>query len=307
MLASLRPDALVFLPTPLNLVTTTWLDDQDFRIIGFASYPFYNADELIVAAYCIGWPDVKQYFRHLLVPRFVWIGATRRRVHALVSQSVTTAKRLESMLSGVPASLFIPPGIDLTQWPFHAKNYNSAPGKVRLLYLGSATSIRGLHVTLDALALLRDNRVRLRILARGADVSTIDVIRTHIAKRKVNALVDVEGGWVDRRRLIREIHAADAVLQPFILVPSELPVTAMEVIACGTPVIGSAIDGLPSTIGPAGSVVPQGSAHALARGIRNLADDESIISAWREGCRQQRSAMLDWNTVVDQWEALLGG
>lgn len=306
LLDALRPDAVIFLPTPLNAATASWLDGLECRRIGFASYPFYSAGELATAARCIGLAEVTQYLRHLLVPKPVWARAIRRRLHAMVAQSETTAARLTGLLGGAPAALCIPPGIDLAQWRYRTPA-EAMGGSTRLLYLGAAVPIRGFGIALDALARVEDAKVRLRVLARGADDASLAAIRTAIAVRGLEGRVEVDGGWIERERLIEEIHAADAVLQPFVLVPSELPVTAMEVIACGTPVIGSAIDGLPSTIGPAGTVAAQGSAVALADAITRFARDAGVRAAWREGCRRQRGLMLDWDEVTTRWEAVLNG
>lgn len=307
LLAGLCPDALVFLPTPLNIATAAWLDGVDCRRVGFASYPFYNAAELLIAARCIGWTDVKQYLRHVLIPKPLWTRAMRRRVQVLIAQSGTTAERLKSMLGDVPASLCIPPGIDLAEWQYLPHREIGPGDTVRLLYLGAAVPIRGFDVALNALAQVRDERVRLRVLARGAEMDAVEAIHADVIRRGLKGRVEVMGGWIDRAKLVEEIHAADAVLQPFVLVPSELPVTAMEVIACGTPVIGSAIDGLPSTIGPAGTVAAQGNAAALADAIRRFAESKQVRSAWQDGCRRQREAMLDWEAVTEHWEAVLRG
>jgi len=303
----LQPDALVFLPTPLNIVTATWLDGLTCRCIGYASYPFYNARELTVAMRCLAWSEVRQYLRHLLVPRRFWLRSMHRRLHALVTQSSTTNERLQGLLADQPPTRCIPPGIELSQWPCRRRENGTGKDTVQLLFMGAATAIRGFDLALKGMVLVDDRRVHLRILARGADPAAVAGIRAAINCLGLDSRVKVEGGWVDRERLVSEIQDADAVLQPFILVPSELPVTAMEVIACGTPVIGSAIDGLPSTIGPAGTVIRQGSADELAGAIRRLADDESVLLAWREGCRQRRNAMLDWDEVIDQWEVVLSG
>jgi glycosyltransferase involved in cell wall biosynthesis len=306
LLATLSPQALVYLPTPLNLVTTGWLDAVKMcRRVGFASYPFYNFTELARAWWRLPWADVSPYLRHLLVPGVSWRAAGRRRCDEVIAQSQTTTGRLRQAFGSRVAVHAIPPGIDLAAWPWHSVAGDDAA--VRLLYLGAATAIRGFDVTLDALSQVRDDRVRLRVLARGADADVVAAIHTAVARRGLGGRVEVEGGWIDRARLIDEIHAADAVLQPFVLVPSELPVTAMEVIACGTPVIGSEIDGLPSTIGAAGTVVAQGSASALAEAITRFAQDMQVRAAWKEGCRRQREAMLDWDTVTERWEAVLYG
>lgn len=307
LLARIRPDALVFLPTPLNIVTASWLDGLECRRVGFASFSYYNATELGIALRRLPWSEVRQYARHLLIPRLLWKRAMHRRLNVLVTQSQTTADRLAGELGGRPPARCIPPGIDLSDWQWHAKPAAPEQGTVKLLYLGAAVEIRGFDVALDAMRHVSHPNVQLRVLARGADRDMLTRINNQIARRHLQRSVSVEGGWIGRDRLIEEIHLADAVLQPFVLVPSELPVTAMEVIACGTPVIGSKIDGMPSTIGPAGTVVKQGDASSLAEAIDQFAGDLKVREVWRAGCRQRRDAMLDWGRVVDEWEALLHG
>lgn len=306
LLRKLRPDALVFLPTPLNVATTSWLDGLECRRVGYASYPFYTAAELLTAARCIGMREVGQYMRHLAVPKPIWARAMRRRMDAVVAQSASTAGRLAGILGDDDRCAFIPPGIVLSDWP-HQERAGPAEDVVRLLYLGAAVPIRGFDLTLDALARVGGGNIRLRVLARGADEAQVAAIGAEAARRGLSGRVEAEGGWIDRARLIEEIHAADAVLQPFVLVPSELPVTAMEVIACGTPVIGSAIDGLPSTIGPAGTVTAQGSAAALASVVEDYCRDPALRVAWRSGCVRQRAQMQDWHSVAGRWEAVLHG
>jgi len=308
VLDRLRPDALVMLPTPLNLVTSGWLDAlPGCRRVGFASYPFYNRQELIRAAWHLPWRDVSQYLRHLPVPVRAWRSALCNRFEAIIAQSETTAARLAEVTGGKLPCHCIQPGIELQSWPLRQDHESAGDGRVRLLYLGAATAIRGFDVALESMTLIGDLPVQLRVLARGADGAALERIRATVAGRGLSGRVEVEGGWMDRDRLVREIRCADAVLQPFVLVPSELPVTAMEVIACGTPVIGTALDGLPSTIGPAGTVVAQGSARALAGAIGKFARSQSLRLEWYAGCRQQREAMLGWDAVSARWEAVLHG
>jgi len=248
---------------------------------------------------------VSPYLRHLLIPGASWRAAGRRRCEAVIAQSQTTAARLQQAFGPLMGVHTIPPGIDLSDWPSQRKS--DSEGSVRLLYLGAATAIRGFDLALEAIAKVQDAGVSLRVLARGADATKLARMHAKISHLGIEARVTVIGGWIDRAQLVDEIHAADAALQPFVLVPSELPVTAMEVIACGTPVIGSAIDGLPSTIGDAGTVARQGSAVALSEAIALFARDAQVRVAWRDGCEQQREAMLSWDDVAEQWEVVLRG
>lgn len=307
LIGMINPDSLVFLPTPLNITTAYWLDGITCRCVGLASYSFYNARELFNAVLCIGISEVKSYLRHLLVPRMLWVRCFRSRMHAVVAQSASTASRLGTALGGGVQCVFIPPGIELDAWPSTVEPLSNASRDVRLLYLGAARAIRGFDLALEAMRKLGDTRVVLRVLARGSGDEEVAALEGVVEKMGLKGRVEIRGGWIERSELIGEIHAADAVLQPFVLVPSELPVTAMEVIACGTPVIGTEIDGLPSTIGSAGTVVRQCSASALADAIRRFSENTVLRTDWGQACTQQRASMRAWNAVAASWEEVLRG
>src|SRR6056297_1936181 len=73
LMQSISPDAAVFLPTPLNLPALTWLRDMPgIRKIAFASYPFYQASELLRACKRLPLIELNPYIRNLLVPSFLW-------------------------------------------------------------------------------------------------------------------------------------------------------------------------------------------------------------------------------------------
>jgi glycosyltransferase involved in cell wall biosynthesis len=117
--------------------------------------------------------------------------------------------------------------------------------------------------------------------------------------------VEIIGGWMDRKRYRDELRAADVVVLPFVLVPSELPVSVIECIACGTPVIATDIDGLPDAVGTAGVIVRSGSAAALAVAMRDLALDPVRIEQLHMRCIEARKDMLDWPGVGREWLRVL--
>ena len=305
MLSKLRPEVIITLPTPLNIVTSSWLDAfLKCRRIGFASYPFYTIGELYRSAICLPWSDVKQYVRHALVPKPLWVSALKKRNDIVVTQSETTRSRLVNMGVKSERCCYIPPGINLDTWP--QRDSYSTDGKItKLLYLGSAIAIRGFNLVLEALAKTNEPTIHLTVLARRAEGSELDRINALIDRYGLAERVVVHGGWADNSTLVSEIQEADAVVLPFVLIPSELPVTVMEAIACGTPVIGSRVDGMPSTIGAAGTVVRQGDSGELAEVLLNFHNNPELRKTWANGCIQQRARMIEWDSVVEQWEKVI--
>jgi len=143
------------------------------------------------------WADVSPYLRHLLVPVLVARRPGRRRCDEVIAQSQTTTGRLRQAFGSRAAVHAIPPGIDLAAWPWHSVAGDDACRATALP--GAATAIRGFDVTLDALSQVRDDRVRLRVLARGADADAVAAIHTAVARRGLAGVSRSEGG-LDRPR-----------------------------------------------------------------------------------------------------------
>jgi glycosyltransferase involved in cell wall biosynthesis len=123
----------------------------------------------------------------------------------------------------------------------------------------------------------------------------------------------------DDRRLARWYQAADVYVHP--ARADTFPLMVLEALACGTPVIGTAVGGVPEQIssagfiagsvgdsvrdGATGAVVPAGDAAALAAAIESFfASDEGVRAALssdaartaREKFDRRRHAReyLDW-------------
>jgi len=304
VIRDIGPDRCVVLITPLNLVTSAWYRSLgEIGAYAFASYTFYTAAEIVRALRRVEPGVVRSYARHLLVPRILWAGSLARHFRGVICQSQTSRDRLADLTRNALAVHAIMPGIDRQLWSPPAGRDAGDGGD--FLYVGAATRIRGFHVALDAMAMLGDPGIRLRVLARGSGGGELAAIQKQVELRGLGDRVSVAGGWLEQPDLVREIRAAKAVLLPFVLVPSELPVSVMEAIACGTPVIASDIDGLPSTVGDAGLLVRQGDAADLARAIGLLHGDGAERERRRDACVAQAQRMPSWDRMCEQWETVL--
>jgi glycosyltransferase involved in cell wall biosynthesis len=307
VLDAIAPDRVVVLTTPLNLMFSSWYKFVHCPLIAFLSYPFYTHAELGRALPHLRHEDFVTYGRHALVPKFLWAGTLRKYFSAVIAQSERTASRvaraagLGIMAHGLRA------GLDLNFWtpaPTGAPRTRSA---VRFLYVGSARAIRGFDVLLDAFRRLKGHEVELRVLARGSAPAEVSELRRRVDVRVggMRDRVEIVGGWMERERYREELRAADVAVLPFVLVPSELPVSVIECIACGTPVIATDIDGLPDAVGAAGVIVRSGSVAALAEAMRDLASEAARLAQLRGRCIEARKDMLDWTGVGLAWQRVL--
>lgn len=306
LIEKLDPDCAVVLITPLNLATTGWYElFEEIPAHAFASYPFYRSGELLTALRKVEAGVLSSYLRHLFVPMMLWRKKLQSYFTTVICQSESTRMHISSITREHPPVRSIPPGIDKDRWAMRCDEWSISKG-AHYLYVGRASRIRGFNVALDAMTRLRGYDIRLKVLARGADIATVEKIHARLRQRGLDSNVEVVGGWLDQQRLVEEVQAATAVLLPFVLVPSELPVSAMEAIACGTPVITTNIDGLPSTVGAAGLVVDQGNSAQLAQAMRELCVDKGRLERCREACRQQTDQMNSWAEMGRRWEEVLG-
>jgi glycosyltransferase involved in cell wall biosynthesis len=86
--------------------------------------------------------------------------------------------------------------------------------------------------------------------------------------------------------LAQAYSAADAVIVPSL--QENLPNTALEAIACGTPVVGFDVGGIPDIVRPddTGLLAPAGDETALSAAIARLLDDRALRQRLSGNCRR---------------------
>jgi len=94
-------------------------------------------------------------------------------------------------------------------------------------------------------------------------------------------------GRIRQERLLSLVYsAADVFVMPSL--QEAFGLTALEAIACGVPVVGSAVGGILDTVRPGvtGMLVPPGDAKATATAIADLLDDPATRQAMAVSCRR---------------------
>lgn len=294
-----RFDAAIVAVSPFSLATAGWYKALP-RPRALAYLPsLYSFREVGRVWRWLSWRERWEYGRNLGVPAVFWRNRMTSCFASVVVQSQRTAGRIGP---AVPVTV-IPPGVDMSFW----KPLPASPSPaVSFLFLGSALPIRGYQVLLDALQLLPSS-ITLRVLARGLTPHDENRLRRDLSARGLGERVVLRGGWLTRTDIRAEIQAAAAVIMPFLLVPSELPVSVAEAIACGTPVIASDIDGLPEMCGNAGKVVPTGDPRSLADTIGKLANGSHELADLQRACIVRREQWTGWNEMTANWLNLLEG
>lgn len=180
---------------------------------------------------------------------------------------------LEPMVSGRIS--IVPCGVNFEQ--FKVLNKTAAryqlglpPTTPVLIFVGRPVPIKGLTRLLKAVKLLNKTITVRLILAGGPDTASPEALplKKQIIELDIADCVETVG-CIDHRKLAVYYSAADATIvtsfhESFCLV-------ALESLACGTPVIGSAVGGLPQIIRPGmGKVLDETNPESLAHAIKTL-------------------------------------
>ena len=136
-----------------------------------------------------------------------------------------------------------------------------------ILYAGRIDPTKGIANLLEALRHV-PQRVNLVICGAGADLAFVDMLQRESR--------DLDVTWLERRLDVASLLAAADLLVVPSLVFETQGMVAIEAMSCGTPVVASAVGGLPETLAAfPDHLVPPGDSSALARVIERLV-------GWRE-------------------------
>lgn len=180
-----------------------------------------------------------------------------RRARAVVALSARTASRLRG--DGIEDVEHIPPGVDLERFaPEHVEvgwaHLDMGEGPF-LLFAGHHDRHGGLEQALEVAAAVRRRVPGLRLIAAmrhrpGEDQA---VLRARLAamagERGLDGAVIELGGMANMLAAIQASHAV--LFQPSRLgLKMELPLTLIEALACGRPVVVNDLETLPEIGGP---------------------------------------------------------
>jgi len=159
------------------------------------------------------------------------------------------------------------------------------PGQV---LVGTLACLKPQKAPLDfvraaGLAHARDARLRFVVAGDGAEREAVAALVARLGLGDVVRLL----GW--RRDVADLLHAMDvfALTSRF----EGLPRAVLQALAAGTPVVATAVDGIPEVIQhrQTGMLVPPASPRAMAEALVELARDPAL----RDGCARRGRARLD--------------
>ncbi len=204
----------------------------------------------------------------------------------------------------------VPSGVDVDHFRPEGPSWSGdatagrPPGLHRLVCIGRLVERKGVDTVVRALAALPSTEL---VVAGGPPANELD---TDPEATRLLALADALG-VAERVRLVGEVRpvdvpgllrSADVVVatpwyEPFGIVP-------LEAMACGRPLVGSAVGGLLDTVKPGktGVLVPPKDPTSVVSAVRGLLRDPDLRAELGAAARQRAVACYSWDRVAADTE-----
>jgi glycosyltransferase involved in cell wall biosynthesis len=151
---------------------------------------------------------------------------------------------------------------------------------LHLLTVGRLASEKNPLLVVEMLAELhrrRPGKYRLTWIGRG---ELEGAIRERARQRGVDGLLDLRGYVPFGRELLDLYRNADLFVH--VSHTEGVPQVLIEAMACGTPIVATAVGGVASIVEGAGVLVPPNDITALVEAIERLTDDQTLRESLRE-------------------------
>ncbi|HKW13162.1 MAG TPA: glycosyltransferase [Candidatus Krumholzibacteria bacterium] len=284
------------------------LDHIDAMWLGRAAAVVARTPDTVIASHSTGLVGANGRTR----PSFGW----RERVlmefvTRVIAVSRTHARYLATVTGLAPARItVIENGIDLARWPAvtgdtrrQARNHLGIGTHEHVVAMVAALRPEKAHeVLFDSIAGLAAQGKRIRVLVAG-DGPRRDALRQRAQALGIMGHVDFLGVVRDVAQLL---HASDVVVLPSYDVVETLPLSLLEAMACGIPVIATRVGSVPEVVadGETGLLVEPGSAGELAAAIDATLQDPAAALRRAEFARRRVEAYYSVDRTVSGYRRL---
>jgi len=246
-------------------------------------------------------------------PAVTWLyqrttGYAHRKAHASLALSPEMVSRIQA--HGVPPQRIVLISNGLEPAEIGMQDYPSTPAAhwqqkpLQLLFIGRLDQIKGLEVLLEALAIAKKAGCVMHLRVIGSSTKS----RSRDLKQLAQHLgIDNLVQWIGpapRQHLGSHYSQSHIVVVPSIDDP--LPTVVLEAMACGRPVIGSAVGGIGFMVvnQETGLLVPPANAHALANALRTASLDSTWLAQAAEKS-SERALLFNWDSNIGKLENVL--
>jgi glycosyltransferase involved in cell wall biosynthesis len=170
-------------------------------------------------------------------------------------------------------------------------------GPLRVLAVGRMVEKKGFDVLVDACAVLREREIAFEATIVGQEGGQTAAISDRIARHGLDDTIRLPGP-MGQEELLGEYRNASALCMPSRLLPQDrdgIPNVLVEAMAAGTPVVASAVSGIPELVEHErnGLLVPPEDPVALADALMRVHDDAALREAMTRNARETVARRFD--------------
>lgn len=287
---------------PISLINTHWLIPQGF--VGGVIHHFLNIPH-IATVHGSDLGIIKKHPILHLFCRFIVKNAN----FVTVNSTYIQRQLIDVVPESVEKVLIIPMGIDIKKFSpvsivITKKQYKK--GKI-ILCVGRLVNVKGIMYLIDAMPeiLHRQPYTILFIIGLGPEyTSLVKQTKDLHLEDKIFFL-----GKISQDDMPSYYRSADLFILPSIEVDGiteALGVVLLEAMACGCPVIGSNVGGIPDIItdGVNGFLVPEQDSGAIAEKIVILLSDTKLAEQFRQAGYETVRERYSWDEISRQFSAI---
>jgi glycosyltransferase involved in cell wall biosynthesis len=222
--------------------------------------------------------------------------AVLRNADRIICLTRSDSERVEGLGCSEEKIRLIPNAIDTEQFRPCEKRENNL-----IVWVGRFVREKGLECLIKAAKIVANNAEKARFLLVG-----YGPLQTKIAKlardNKLLGSVVCFTGPMNNEEVAELLGKATVFAFPSL--KEGLPISILEAMACGTPIVGSAIPGIRDVIsnGQDGILVPPESHEQLANAILTLLNDSKLRKRIGQKARQTVTEKYNWNIVLGKIE-----
>jgi len=217
-----------------------------------------------------------------------------------IGPTVTRDLRAAGLPEDRSATVFNAIEVHITREPAEIRREFDAEDAELVVNVGRYVEEKNQGLLLDAVALLRETRPRLRALVIGYGHLEPN-LREHAKRLGLDGVVTLTG---PRQDAVAIVAAADAFAMTS--ASEGLGLVVLEAMAVGCPVVATAVGGVLDIVrdDETGLLVPDGDAKALAEALGRLLDDAALRRRLAEQARRLAEREFSVKGMVEQYEAV---
>jgi len=327
-IAEVNPDAVLWFMGLTSFFQKRLHEKLGYPIVALVGSPVYFPHEFLRN---LGAIDLIQNagilmtsFAETFIPRRLIRGAFNLdTINVVVTMSRRNKERLEKIGVRSDKLVCVPPSVD---YSFLQRPSFEDVGKIKaevcdsigdcflVTYLGPPLNVRGLDTLLLAVKLASKkssilSRFRVLILSREQGEqhhAHRERLLSLVNKLDLGKVVKIKHGFLSKDEVKVHLAASDLVVLPFKHVISDVPISIMEGMSLGAPVLSTDLDGIPELLCEGrGLVIKPGDFRSLAELIAYYCENTEELKKYGERARKYMVNHSTWEDCARKMLTLL--